>query len=41
MRFLLGVNARVPRKITLKLIPISLMPLGRDVVSTDQRFGGR
>ncbi|MFD9006365.1 YccF domain-containing protein [Streptomyces sp. NPDC059582] len=25
----------------LKMIPISLMPLGRDVVSTDQRFGGR
>lgn len=25
----------------LKLIPISLMPLGRDVVSTDQAFGGR
>ncbi|MEU9915284.1 YccF domain-containing protein [Streptomyces sp. NPDC051001] len=25
----------------LKLIPISLMPLGRDVVTTDQKFGGR
>ncbi|MET7722027.1 YccF domain-containing protein [Streptomyces mirabilis] len=25
----------------LKLIPISLMPLGREVVATDQRFGGR
>jgi uncharacterized membrane protein YccF (DUF307 family) len=25
----------------LKLVPISLMPLGREVVSTDQRFGGR
>jgi uncharacterized membrane protein YccF (DUF307 family) len=25
----------------LKLIPISLMPLGRDVVPTDQAFGGR
>jgi len=25
----------------LKLIPISLMPLGREVVGTDQRFGGR
>ncbi|MER5751499.1 YccF domain-containing protein [Streptomyces sp. NPDC002088] len=25
----------------LKLIPISLMPLGREVVPTDQRFGGR
>jgi uncharacterized membrane protein YccF (DUF307 family) len=25
----------------LKLIPISLMPLGREVVSTDQGFGGR
>ncbi|MEU0819862.1 YccF domain-containing protein [Streptomyces mirabilis] len=25
----------------LKLIPISLMPLGREVVETDQRFGGR
>ncbi|MGW2823343.1 YccF domain-containing protein [Streptomyces sp. NPDC001443] len=25
----------------LKLIPISLMPLGREVVSTDERFGGR
>jgi uncharacterized membrane protein YccF (DUF307 family) len=24
----------------LKLIPISLMPLGREVVSTDQRFAG-
>ncbi|MEV0218729.1 YccF domain-containing protein [Streptomyces sp. NPDC050704] len=25
----------------LKLIPISLMPLGRDVVSTERRFGER
>ncbi|BFV58700.1 YccF domain-containing protein [Kitasatospora sp. CMC57] len=25
----------------LKLIPISLMPLGREVVSTDEKFGGR
>ncbi|MFC4502971.1 MULTISPECIES: YccF domain-containing protein [Streptomyces] len=25
----------------LKLIPVSLMPLGREVVSTDQGFGGR
>ncbi|MEH0576451.1 MULTISPECIES: YccF domain-containing protein [Streptomyces] len=25
----------------LKLIPISLMPLGREVVPTDQRFGER
>ncbi|MGW4435720.1 YccF domain-containing protein [Streptomyces sp. NPDC004596] len=25
----------------LKLIPISLMPLGREVVPTDQRFGTR
>lgn len=25
----------------LKLIPISLMPLGRDVVSTDRKFGSR
>ncbi|MEU1520181.1 YccF domain-containing protein [Streptomyces sp. NPDC005811] len=25
----------------LKLIPISLMPLGREVVSTDEAFGGR
>ncbi|GAA2639153.1 YccF domain-containing protein [Streptomyces vastus] len=25
----------------LKLIPISLMPLGREVVPTDQGFGGR
>lgn len=25
----------------LKLIPVSLMPLGREVVSTDQAFGGR
>ncbi|MFD8007303.1 YccF domain-containing protein [Streptomyces mirabilis] len=25
----------------LKLIPISLMPLGREVVPTDQRFGAR
>ncbi|GAB2777099.1 YccF domain-containing protein [Streptomyces daliensis] len=25
----------------LKLIPISLMPLGRDVVPSDQRFGAR
>ncbi|MGW2043728.1 YccF domain-containing protein [Streptomyces sp. NPDC001858] len=25
----------------LKLIPISLMPLGREVVPTDQQFGGR
>ena len=25
----------------LKLIPISLMPLGREVVSTDQSFGAR
>ncbi|MGV9453665.1 YccF domain-containing protein [Streptomyces sp. NPDC003635] len=25
----------------LKLIPISLMPLGREVVPTDQEFGGR
>ncbi|MFF4748417.1 YccF domain-containing protein [Streptomyces sp. NPDC002514] len=25
----------------LKLIPISLMPLGREVVSTDQAFGSR
>ncbi len=25
----------------LKLIPVSLMPLGREVVPTDQRFGGR
>ncbi|MEU5599109.1 YccF domain-containing protein [Streptomyces sp. NPDC020298] len=25
----------------LKLIPISLMPLGREVVPTDQAFGGR
>ncbi|WP_406116158.1 YccF domain-containing protein [Kitasatospora purpeofusca] len=25
----------------LKMIPISLMPLGREVVSTDERFGGR
>ncbi|MFF5568405.1 YccF domain-containing protein [Streptomyces sp. NPDC012623] len=25
----------------LKLIPISLMPLGREVVSTDERFGAR
>ncbi|MFI5532491.1 YccF domain-containing protein [Kitasatospora sp. NPDC051853] len=25
----------------LKLIPISLMPLGREVVSTDQKFGAR
>ncbi|MBV6695842.1 YccF domain-containing protein [Kitasatospora aureofaciens] len=24
----------------LKMIPISLMPLGREVVSTDQRFAG-
>ncbi|MER5862473.1 YccF domain-containing protein [Kitasatospora sp. NPDC002040] len=25
----------------LKMIPISLMPLGREVVSTDEKFGGR
>ncbi|MBJ7002828.1 YccF domain-containing protein [Streptomyces griseofuscus] len=25
----------------LKLIPISLMPLGREIVRTDQGFGGR
>jgi uncharacterized membrane protein YccF (DUF307 family) len=25
----------------LKLIPVSLMPLGREVVPTDQSFGGR
>ncbi|RZB17760.1 YccF domain-containing protein [Streptomyces sp. F001] len=25
----------------LKLIPVSLMPLGREVVPTDQQFGGR
>lgn len=25
----------------LKLIPISLMPLGREIVATDQTFGGR
>ncbi|MPY53036.1 YccF domain-containing protein [Streptomyces acidicola] len=25
----------------LKLIPVSLMPLGREVVSTNQAFGGR
>lgn len=25
----------------LKLIPISLMPLGREVIATDQAFGGR
>ncbi|GLX52953.1 hypothetical protein Shyhy01_59030 [Streptomyces hygroscopicus subsp. hygroscopicus] len=25
----------------LKLIPISLMPLGREIVRTDQAFGGR
>ncbi|MFF4586694.1 YccF domain-containing protein [Streptomyces sp. NPDC001388] len=25
----------------LKLIPISLMPLGREVISTDEGFGGR
>lgn len=25
----------------LKLIPVSLMPLGREVVPTDQAFGGR
>ncbi|MEU3242849.1 MULTISPECIES: YccF domain-containing protein [unclassified Streptomyces] len=25
----------------LKLIPISLMPLGREVVATDEGFGGR
>ncbi|KUN85338.1 hypothetical protein AQJ66_14410 [Streptomyces bungoensis] len=25
----------------LKLIPISLMPLGREIVPTDQRFGAR
>ncbi|CAK7281791.1 MULTISPECIES: YccF domain-containing protein [Streptomyces] len=25
----------------LKLVPISLMPLGREVVPTDQAFGGR
>jgi uncharacterized membrane protein YccF (DUF307 family) len=25
----------------LKLIPISLMPLGREVIATDQGFGGR
>jgi uncharacterized membrane protein YccF (DUF307 family) len=25
----------------LKMIPISLMPLGREIVSTDQRFGAR
>lgn len=25
----------------LKLIPISLMPLGREIVATDQGFGGR
>ncbi|MGW7409838.1 YccF domain-containing protein [Streptomyces sp. NPDC054833] len=25
----------------LKLIPVSLMPLGREVVATDQGFGGR
>ncbi|MFJ9946947.1 YccF domain-containing protein [Kitasatospora sp. NPDC091207] len=25
----------------LKMIPISLMPLGREVVPTDERFGGR
>ncbi|WP_406199671.1 YccF domain-containing protein [Kitasatospora sp. NBC_01560] len=25
----------------LKLIPISLMPLGREVVPTDERWGGR
>jgi uncharacterized membrane protein YccF (DUF307 family) len=25
----------------LKLIPISLMPLGREIVPTDQKFGGR
>ena len=25
----------------LKMIPISLMPLGREIVSTDERFGGR
>jgi len=25
----------------LKLIPISLMPLGRDVISTNERFGAR
>ncbi|MFD7405601.1 YccF domain-containing protein [Streptomyces sp. NPDC059866] len=25
----------------LKLIPVSLMPLGREIVPTDQQFGGR
>ncbi len=25
----------------LKMVPISLMPLGREVVSTDEPFGGR
>lgn len=25
----------------LKMIPISVMPLGREIVSTDERFGGR
>lgn len=25
----------------LKMIPISLMPLGREIVRTDERFGGR
>ncbi|MEW2154278.1 YccF domain-containing protein [Streptomyces sp. NPDC007189] len=25
----------------LKLIPVSLMPLGREIVATDQGFGGR
>ncbi|MFR9789665.1 YccF domain-containing protein [Streptomyces sp. MB22_4] len=25
----------------LKLVPISLMPLGREIVRTDQAFGGR
>ncbi|WP_377270776.1 YccF domain-containing protein [Peterkaempfera sp. SMS 1(5)a] len=25
----------------LKMIPISLMPLGREIVSTDQKFGAR
>lgn len=25
----------------LKMVPISLMPLGREVVSTDEKFGGR
>ncbi|MFF1870591.1 YccF domain-containing protein [Kitasatospora herbaricolor] len=25
----------------LKMIPISLMPLGREIVSTDEKFGAR